>query len=285
MVSTISCFVVAGVSVATWAWRGPLPQSAQEQKASTDATAERQTVNASGAPGKSAPAKSGSAATASPQVKTAAPPGTASMPAAPAAPVMPAPSPAPSSAPTAAQGSEPGAPTAEAIAASAPTRPASILPTELVRAPSLYETGRIGKAAVNEPGVPTNRSAERAAPPEMLVEAKQPDRRDGPTPASYTGVVDQSVLDREIAPRFRLLADCKADVAHRKRVSAANIAGSTLLLRWTILPSGRVTDTQVVATAPVEPRVVDCVKERMSGWSFRPGKGGAARVERKFSFP
>jgi hypothetical protein len=232
VISTISCFVVAGASVATWAWRGPLPLSAQEQKASTEATAERQTVNASGASGKAAPAKSGAAATATPQVKTTAvPPGTGSMPAAPAAPVMPATPPAPASAPSAAQGSEPGSPTAEASAPSGPTRPTSTLPTELVRSPSLYETGRIGKAAVNEPGVPTNRSVERAAPPEMLVEAKQPDRRDGPTPASYTGVVDQSVLDREIAPRFRLLADCKADVAHRKRVAAANIAGSTLLLR------------------------------------------------------
>jgi hypothetical protein len=161
--------------------------------------------------------------------------------------------------------------------------PRPTTPTELVRGPSLYETGRIGQAAVAEPGVPTNRAAERAAPPEMAVQAKQP-AREGPTPAAYSGVVDQTVLDREIAPRFRLLGDCKAEVAHRKRVAASTITGSHLLLRWTILPNGRVTDTQVVATAPADPRVVDCIKERMSGWSFRPGSGGAARIERKFSF-
>jgi hypothetical protein len=119
----------------------------------------------------------------------------------------------------------------------------------------------------------------------MAVHAKQPERREGPTPAAYTGVVDQNVLDREIGPRFRLLRDCKVDVAHRKRVAASAITGSHLLLRWTILPNGRVADTQVVALAPIDPRVVDCIKERMSGWAFRPGKGGAARIERKFSLP
>ena len=272
VISTFACLVVAGVSM-TWAWRGPLPTTAREQKSSAEASEGR--TNASG--GAPAAPPGGNSAVPTTAAKTAPPPSQG----APA----PAPAPAPAAAsptPTA-RSAEAAVGPGDAVLPPTGTRPTS--PTELGRGPSLYETGRIGNAAVSEPGVPTNRGAERGTPREMAVQAKQPDRHDGATPATYAGVVDQKVLDREIAPRFRLLGDCKAEVAHRKRVATSTITGSRLVLRWTILPDGRVTDTQVVATSPADPRLVDCIKERMSGWSFRPGKGGSARVERKFSFP
>jgi hypothetical protein len=280
LISTVACLVVAAVST-TWVWKGPLPSPVRDQKSNGESAPARQGSGANGAP--AAPPAANTVVPAAAVKAAPAAAGGASMPAAPAPAAMPATAPAAPPPAAAARPAEPAAPASDSAVVPAPARATS--PAELARGPSLYETGRIGKAAVSEPGVPTNRGAERAGPPEMAVQAKQPDRREGPTPAAYTGVLDQTVLDREIAPRFRLLGDCKADVAHRKRVPASAITGSRLVLRWTILPSGRVTDTQVVATAPADPRVVDCIKERMSGWSFRPGKGGAARIERKFSFP
>lgn len=276
MISTIACVVVAGISFSTWAWRGAIPPTgreaaSREQKAGAEPVADR--TNAAGATAKVAPPS------------PAATGDTAPAPAPKQAPPASAGTSPPPAAPGAANGAATRTPAERSAAAADDTvAPVPLRPTELVRSPSLYETGRIGKAAVNEPGVPGNRRGERTAPPEMLVEAKQSDRREGATPASYTGVIDQAVLDREIAPRFRLLGDCKADVAHRKRVAASSITGSQLLLRWTILPNGRVTDTQILATAPADPRLLDCVKERMSSWSFRPGQGGSSRVERKFTF-
>jgi len=283
VISTISCLVVAGISLSAWAWRGPL-SSEREQKAGAGTVAER-TAN-------SAPAATPTPATRAPAPTKSAPAGlggptkpAASTPAGAATTASGSPAASATPAPPVAQ-PEPLPTAAPATAADIPppARPTTTLPIEVVRSPTLYETGRIGKAAVNEPGVPANRGGERAAPPEQLVQAKQPERREAPTPAAYTGVVDQAVLDRELAPRFRLLGDCKADLAHRKRVAVSSITGSRLLLRWTILPSGRVADTQIVATSPADPRLLDCVKERMSGWAFRPAKGGTVRVERKFAF-
>jgi len=233
LISTVACLVVAAVST-TWGWRGPLPSSARDQKSSGASVPERQGAGANAAP--AAPPGGNTAFPSAAAVKIApVSPGGASMPAAPAAAAMPANAPAATVPSAATRPAEPAAPAGDSAAANVASRPTS--PSELARGPSLYETGRIGKTVVSEPGVPTNRGAERAAPPETVVQAKQPDRRDGPTPAAYNGVVAQTVLDREIAPRFRLLGDCKADVAHRKRVAISAITGSHLLLRWTILPN------------------------------------------------
>jgi hypothetical protein len=262
---------VASISLSTWAWRGPIPPVGRETPKAEHPKAE---------PAKAEHTKAGAAARPNaPPKLTPSSPEAEPPPAPPAAATVP-----PAHAPSAAARAAAEATDRSAAAAQATVAPVPPRPTELVRAPSLYETGRIGKAAVNEPGVPGNRGGDRAGRPEVLVDAKQPDPRVGPMPASYTGVIDQTVLDREITPRFRLLADCKAEVAHRKRVATSTITGSRLLLRWTILPSGQVTDTHVVALAPADPRLVDCVKERMSTWSFRPAQGGAARIERKFTF-
>lgn len=274
MISTISCLVMASISLSTWAWRGPIPQAgrepvARERKAGVggvDATDDQ--TGGQRAATKVAPSNAGAPAVTGPPLKTSA--------------SSPAGGPLPAAAATGAPGAR--AEADRSVAAESAAAPVPSRPTELVRSPSLYETGRIGNAAVNEPGVPTTRRGEQAGPPEMLVEAKQSNRREAATPASYAGVVDQAILDREITPRFRLLGDCKSDVARRKRVAVSTITGTQLLLRWTILPNGRVADTQVVATAPADSRLIDCVKERMSTWSFRPAQGGAARIERKFTF-
>jgi outer membrane biosynthesis protein TonB len=81
-----------------------------------------------------------------------------------------------------------------------------------------------------------------------------------------------------------LLRDCRVEVARQKRTDTAAVTANGLTLRWTVLPSGQVTDTQVVATSPVDGRVIDCVKRQMSQWSFSPPTGGPARVERPFKF-
>jgi hypothetical protein len=97
------------------------------------------------------------------------------------------------------------------------------------------------------------------------------------------GVVDAALLKREIRSRFAELNDCPREVARHNGTAAVSRA-RRLTLRWTILPSGQVANTAVVATSSVDLGVMDCVKRQMSLWSFIPPKGGSLSLERPFAF-
>jgi len=73
-------------------------------------------------------------------------------------------------------------------------------------------------------------------------------------------------------------------VARHHHLARASAATGRFTLRWTILRSGRVADTAVVADSPVNERVMDCVKRQMNTWSFTPPEGGTVRLERPFRF-
>jgi len=102
-------------------------------------------------------------------------------------------------------------------------------------------------------------------------------------PTAEAAPGEAAVLERQIHSRFMLLNDCPAEVARHTRLTAASLKARRLTLRWTILPTGQVADTAVVATSPVDPRVMDCVKRQMSLWSFTH-PDGPMRVERPFTF-
>jgi cytoskeletal protein RodZ len=187
----------------------------------------------------------------------------------------------PVSPPVAHQDDAPVLPPGAQKAAPVSTAPSALSPTQLGRGPSLYETGRVGNMAVSEPGVRAGHTGARVMPKELPVEAKIMHTDPAvPTP----GVVNTAVLGREIKSRFTLLKDCPTEVARQKRAAPDSISASRLTLRWTILPNGRIADTQAVATSPVNGHVLDCVKRQMSQWVFSPPKGGSVRVERLFRF-
>jgi hypothetical protein len=167
----------------------------------------------------------------------------------------------------------------------APATPAAspdrLSPTELVRGPSLYETGRIGNAP-------------QAAPTTIVPEEELGARNEksiqpaaaglGNVPRRPAGVIDPRTLAREIDARFAALENCRVDVARNKRLAPAEVVGSTLTLRWTIVPGGETASTVVVATSPVDLELMDCVKAAMSRWHFTSPRGGPVDVEREFTF-
>jgi hypothetical protein len=129
-------------------------------------------------------------------------------------------------------------------------------------------------------GTPVER---RVAPRKSAPESGDPGAAARPATEPASAPADTAVLERQIHSRFVLLNDCPAEVARHARLTAAALKARRLTLRWTILPTGRVADTAVVATSPVDPRVMDCVKRQMSLWSFTH-PDGPMRVERPFTF-
>jgi hypothetical protein len=156
----------------------------------------------------------------------------------------------------------------------------SLSPMRLMDGPSLRETGRIAIAPApapmnlieNEESLKSPKET-RAASSIEIAPARPP-----------SGVIDQRVLDREIAERFTQIADCRVEVARAKQVTPPQITADTLLLRWTIERDGSTASTDVVATAPVDLGIMVCAKRVMSQWKFTPPRGGSKAVERPFAF-
>jgi len=124
-------------------------------------------------------------------------------------------------------------------------------------------------------------SAERRVAPREPRPEKEKSDSAQPQAAGASG--EPAVLERQIHSRFALLNDCPVEVARHQRIAPAALKARRLTLRWTILPNGRVADTAVVATSPVDGRVMDCVKRQMSLWSFTH-PDGPMRIERPFTF-
>jgi hypothetical protein len=162
--------------------------------------------------------------------------------------------------------------------------PAAATPP-LGTAPSLRETGRIAAMNVSNTGVQIDAPpADRTAAREQRVDARDDESDPVTRPIQRSaGIVDAAILKREIRSRFAELNDCPREVARHTRAASLSRA-RRLTLRWTILPTGQVANTAVVATSPVNVQVMDCVKRQMSLWSFAPPRGGAYSVERSFAF-
>jgi hypothetical protein len=149
--------------------------------------------------------------------------------------------------------------------------------------PSMHETGRIGFAPLSDSGSKIEQIAEPAMPNELSVQRAAVDART-PASAAPSGVINAGLLESEIQSAFADLGGCRLEVARRKQVAMGAVAAGRLTLRWTITPAGSVGETEVVAVEPVDIQVMDCVKRRMSFWSFARPRGGAVRLERTFAF-
>lgn len=131
-------------------------------------------------------------------------------------------------------------------------------------------------------------SSARDAPAERRVtprkaRVEKDDQAIAAAPAADSSRVGSPGLDRQIQSRFTLLNNCPAEVARHQRLTPAALKARRLTLRWTILPNGQVADTAVVATSPVDSRVMDCVKRQMSAWSFTHPLS-PLHLERPFTF-
>jgi hypothetical protein len=174
--------------------------------------------------------------------------------------------------------------TVPVAAAAQPEDPAHVArafaaPSPFPQGPSLRETGRIGpmfpqgsgEIQRDELAMPSETTIHRVS----LTDHKLPG-------VGGAGVVDEAVLDREVGARLFAAQDCRIEVARRKQVTPSEVVASPLTLRWTILPSGGVASTAVIASALDDAELADCLKKQMVSWVFTGPRGGPVSVERSF---
>ncbi|HVR61779.1 MAG TPA: hypothetical protein VMU50_07750 [Polyangia bacterium] len=153
---------------------------------------------------------------------------------------------------------------------------------------SLRETGRVGSTSVNTQGFPIDDGRVVTPDPAEMAVTPMPmgddDADVGGGAAASTGHIAPAVLEPEIDARMTGALVCRLEIARRKRITTDQVRAETLELRWVILPSGRVGGQQVVATSPVDPDVMSCVKRRMASWTFTAPTGGAVSLSRNLSF-
>lgn len=165
-------------------------------------------------------------------------------------------------------------------------RRTTFAPPQMPSPPSLRETGRVADSDVTDPGTVIERRRDFVTPGENTVVRVAAVPGEERAPSLTTSVVADPVrLEREVRTHFATLPDCVVEVARIQQVGPRHVVASELLLRWTILPTGGVGTTAVVATAPIDPGVMSCVKQRMTQWTFSPLAGASAEVERLLVFP
>jgi hypothetical protein len=154
--------------------------------------------------------------------------------------------------------------------------------TQLLQGPTLRETGRIAPMLVKSNGVEIQKRSDLVAPKENSIQSASAEER--PLPQPRAGVIDHAVLDRQIKARFSNARECRMEIGRRKQLPPSHVSAGTLTLRWTILTSGEVAATVVVANSPTDSDLIDCVKRHMAAWTFTRPRGGAVSVERTLSF-
>lgn len=158
-------------------------------------------------------------------------------------------------------------------------------PSSLLAGPSLHETGRVGVMPDNSaPPESLKPAATQWSTTEKSIEPVAAGVANAPPPHPPEGTIDPMLLDREMATNLSRVADCRIEVARYRQVPPAQVPAETLLLRWTIKPTGAVGGSDVVATAPTDLDVMNCAKSTMSQWRFSPPRGGSVEMERSVSF-
>jgi hypothetical protein len=145
----------------------------------------------------------------------------------------------------------------------------------------LNETGRIGvytpPATHIAPGAPDggNPKAGVTRDPEP-VQARIDDAAERARHPADGGTLVQ--------PTDSAVAACRVEVARRRRVPPSMIAATTVVLRFTIEPNGRVHNAEALSAPGTDLDVAACAKRVLSEWVFPKRLKDATQVERTYRF-
>jgi hypothetical protein len=152
----------------------------------------------------------------------------------------------------------------------------------------LRDTGRIAtltppSTAPIQAAAPDGGATDRARDPRralVRIEADDTAAESARTPAAPSAADEQDLRRTEGA-----VADCRVEVARRRRVRPSKVAAGSVRLRFTIETSGRVREAEALSTVDTDLEVAACAKRVLSDWRF-PRHAGDVEVvvERTYSF-
>jgi outer membrane biosynthesis protein TonB len=103
-------------------------------------------------------------------------------------------------------------------------------------------------------------------------------RSDGHAPPAPSGdLSEQEYRQTDVA-----VSNCRVEVARRRQVALARVAAGTVLLRFTVEPSGRVRDAEAVSEIDTDLELAACAKRVLSDWRFAKHAGRDITVERLY---
>jgi hypothetical protein len=96
-----------------------------------------------------------------------------------------------------------------------------------------------------------------------------------PAARSNAPTVITTTSEPDLGGRANELSACHPDIAGARPDQRSAVPPGSVLLRWTVLADGGVRDTEVVPLGDTDPAVLDCIKRKMTGWTFarRPETG------------
>lgn len=152
----------------------------------------------------------------------------------------------------------------------------------------LRTTGRIG-APQAQPAGPMAAAVLDAGPPE---ETRDPRKAVGRIEADDTAVDatarparSNGADDEEIRRTDGAVANCRVEVARRRRLPPAKVAAGTVVVRFTIEKNGRVREAEALSAVDTDLEVAACAKRVLSDWKFvKRVRDAEVVVERTYRF-
>lgn len=141
-------------------------------------------------------------------------------------------------------------------------------------------TGRVGdlsprsEVPVGAARIPNDGQALGNAPKATFAGGYREEQR---TPSRADGISDLEYQQTE-GP----VARCRIEVARRRRVPPAQVPAGTVVVRFTVEPSGRVRNAEAVWAANTDLEVAACAKRVLSEWTF--GKHASGDIQGEHSY-
>jgi hypothetical protein len=152
----------------------------------------------------------------------------------------------------------------------------------------LRATGRIG-APPREPGgriaagLPDAGAPERTRDPRRALTRIEAD--EGAAEASARPPQSTAADDEELRRTDAAVADCRVEVARRRRLPPGKVAAGTEVVRFTIEKTGRVREAEALSAIHTDLEVAACAKRVLSDWTFaKRARDAEVVVERTYRF-
>lgn len=152
-----------------------------------------------------------------------------------------------------------------------------------VAPPASMTTGEFSLDKAGQVETPTDLDARTTpiAPAQTFTEEDEerpvaaPEPEPAPPPRALASEV--MALDSNMGQRVNDVLACRLEIAADRRVEVGQVPAGTVLLRWTITPTGTVTGAEAVAIRKTDPDVLSCARRKAEAWTFvrRPGAAPA----------